>query len=175
MLRWGQGDNFASATAYRNKLTNMVAYSGGGVCGQSSCYQNVDQAMLEGITLAGAYRFGAVKWHGSVDFQNPRNEKTGNLLARRSQRFVTVGADTVLHTWDVGAELQMASRRHDKEGDAKILVGYTLLNLSASKSITKDFTLTARLDNALDRHYTLANDYATAGRTFYVSLKWMPQ
>lgn len=175
MLRWGQGDNFASATAYRNKLTNMVAYSPGGVCGQSSCYQNVDRAMLEGITLAGAYRFGAVKWHGSVDFQNPRNEKTGNLLARRSQRFVTVGADTVVHAWEVGAEVQMASRRHDKEGDAKILVGYTLLNLSASKSITKDFTLTARLDNALDRHYTLANDYATAGRTFYIGLKWMPQ
>lgn len=78
-------------------------------------------------------------------------------------------------TWNVGAEVQVASRRHDKEGDAKILAGYTLVNLSASKQVTKDFTLTARIDNALDRDYTLANDYATAGRTFYVGLKWMPQ
>ena len=175
MLRWGQGDNFASATVYRNKLTNMVAYSAGGVCGRSSCYQNVDQAMLEGMTLAGAYRAGAIKWHGSLDFQNPRNEKTGQMLARRSQRYATLGADTVVQTWNVGAEVQLASRRHDKEGDAKILAGYTLVNLSASKQIAKDFTLTARIDNALDRDYTLANDYATAGRTFYVGLKWMPQ
>lgn len=174
MLRWGQGDNFASATVYRNKFTNMVAYSAGGACSSSSCYQNVDKAILEGITLAGAYRTGAVKWHGSVDFQNPRNEKTGAMLARRSQRYASVGANTVVQTWDVGAEVQMASRRHDKEGDAKILAGYTLLNLSASKKITQDFTLTARLDNALDRDYTLAKDYATAGRTFYVGLKWMP-
>lgn len=175
MLRWGVGDNFASATVYRNKLTNMVAYSAGGVCGQSSCYQNVDQAILEGITLTGAYKLGAVKWHGSVDFQNPRNEKTGDLLARRSQRYMTLGADTKLREWAVGAEVQMASRRHDKEGDAKILAGYTLLSLSLSKPITKTATLTARLDNALNRHYTLAKDYATAGRTFYVGLKWMPQ
>lgn len=175
MLRWGQGDNFASATAYRNKLTHMVAYSAGGVCGQSSCYQNVDQAVLEGVTLAGAYRLGALKWHGSVDFQNPRNEKAGDMLARRSQRFMTLGVDTTVHAWDVGAEVQLASRRHDKEGDTKILGGYTLVNLSVSKKVTKDFTLTARLDNAFDRAYTLAQDYATTGRTFYVGLKWMPQ
>lgn len=71
--------------------------------------------------------------------------------------------------------MQSASRRHDKEGDAKILGGYTLFNLTASTRVAKDFTLFARLDNLMDRDYTVAKDYATAGRTLWVGLKWMPQ
>lgn len=167
-LRWAQGDNNFSATVYRNRFSNMVSYSGGS-------YKNLDRAQLEGLTLAGAYRTGAFKWHGSVDFQNPRNEKTGQMLARRSQRYLTLGVDTKFKGWELGAEMQSASRRHDKEGDAKILGGYTLFNLSASTRVAKDFTLFARLDNLMDRDYTMAKDYATAGRTLWVGLKWMPQ
>lgn len=178
-LRWAQGDNNFSATVYRNRFTNMVSYvSYGkkkGPCGDTGCYENVDRAQLEGLTLAGAYRTGAFKWHGSVDFQNPRNEKTGQMLARRSQRYATLGVDTSVHGWTLGTEMQTFSRRHDKEGDAKILAGYTLFNLSASRQIARDFALTARIDNLMDRDYTVAKDYATAGRTFYVGLKWMPQ
>ena len=167
-LRWAQGDNNFSATVYRNRFSNMVSYSGGS-------YKNLDRAQLEGLTLAGAYRTGAFKWHGSVDFQNPRNEKTGQMLARRSQRYLTLGVDTKFKGWELGAEMQSASRRHDKEGDAKILGGYTLFNLTASTRVAKDFTLFARLDNLMDRDYTVAKDYATAGRTLWVGLKWMPQ
>ena len=178
-LRWAQGDNNFSATVYRNRFTNMVSYvSYGkkkGPCDDTGCYENVDRAQLEGLTLAGAYRTGAFKWHGSVDFQNPRNEKTGQMLARRSQRYATLGVDTSVQGWMLGTEMQTFSRRHNTEGDAKILGGYTLFNLSASRQIAKDFTLTARIDNLMDRDYTVAKDYATAGRTFYVGLKWMPQ
>ena len=178
-LRWAQGDDHFSATVYRNRFTNMVSYvSYGkkkGPCGDTGCYENVDRAQLEGLTLAGAYRTGAFKWHGSVDFQNPRNEKTGQMLARRSQRYATLGVDTSVQGWMLGTEMQTFSRRHNTEGDAKILAGYTLFNLSASRQIAKDFTLTARVDNLMDRDYTVAKDYATAGRTFYVGLKWMPQ
>lgn len=178
-LRWAQGDNHFSATVYRNRFSNMVSYVSygkkSGPCGTSGCYENVDRAQLEGLTLAGAYRTGAFKWHGSVDFQNPRNEKTGQMLARRSQRYLTLGVDTKFKGWELGAEMQSASRRHDKEGDAKILGGYTLFNLSASTRVAKDFTLFARLDNLMDRDYTMAKDYATAGRTLWVGLKWMPQ
>jgi vitamin B12 transporter len=179
-LRWAQGDNQFSATVYRNKFTNMVTSTRYPIpstrpCGSEYCYENVDKAQLEGLTLAGAYRSGAFKWHGSVDFQNPRNEKTGNMLARRSQRYAMLGVDTELQGWTLGAEMQSFSRRHDKEGDAKILAGYTLFNLSASRQIARDFTLTARVDNLMDRDYALAKGYATAGRTLYMGLKWMPQ
>lgn len=176
-LRWAQGDNQFSATVYRNKFTNMVnsvLYSSipKSPCGSTYCYENVDKAVLEGLTLAGTYRTGALKWHGSVDFQNPKNEVTGKLLDRRSRRFATLGVDASVQGWNLGAEMQAASHRYDKK---VTLGGYTLFNLSASRQMAKDFTLIARVDNLMDKNYTLADGYATAGRTLWVGLKWMPQ
>lgn len=186
-LRWAQGDNQFSATVYRNKFTNMVNYvsydQNNGPCGTIGCYENVDRAVLEGLTLAGAYRTGVLRWHGSIDFQNPKreaSEKAGkvepvHMLERRSRRYMTLGVDTSVQEWSLGAEMQAASRRYNKVNDAKMtLAGYTLFNLSASRQIARDFTLTARVDNLMDKDYTLAQDYATPGRTFWVGLKWMP-
>lgn len=171
-VRWAQGDDRFSVTAYRNKLKNMISSVKEG---SNYFYRNVDLAVLQGVTLAGAYRTGAFKWHGSVDFQTPKNAVTGHLLERRSKRFMTVGVDTTLAGMDVGAEMYAASRRYDKKTDTDMgLAGYTLLSLVASKQIAKDFTLTARVDNLMDRDYVLAKGYATAGRSVYVGLKWMP-
>lgn len=175
-VRWSEGGRTLSATAYRNKVDNLVAYkSGQGSCMATGCYLNVDEAQLEGITLAGNWRTGAVNWYASADFQNPRNTQTGNLLQRRSQRYATLGADTKLAGWSLGAEVQAASRRFDKEGGEKNLAGYALWNLSASRALGKDFVLTARVDNVFDRDYVLAKGYATSGRAIWVGMKWTPQ
>lgn len=175
-VRWSEDGRNFSATAYRNKVENLVVYkSGQGSCMATGCYLNVDEAQLEGITFAGNWRTGAVSWYASADFQNPRNTQTGHLLQRRSQRYATLGGDTKLAGWSLGAEVQAASRRFDKEGGEKNLAGYALWNLSASRQLNKDILLTARVDNVFDRDYALARGYATAGRTVWVGVKWMPQ
>jgi vitamin B12 transporter len=72
--------------------------------------------------------------------------------------------------------MQAASRRYNaKDEQVMSLGGYTLFNLSASTQVARDLTLTARIDNLMDRAYTLAQDYATPGRTFWVGLKWLPR
>lgn len=175
-LRWSDKDLSFSATAYRSKVDNLVSYEKGlGSCGENYCYMNVDRAQLEGITLAGKWRTGMLKWYASVDFQNPHDVDNDRLLKRRSKRFATLGGETVLAGWTLGTELQAASRRFNDDAEAvKSLGGYTLVNLSASRQLARDFTLTARIDNALDRDYTLVKDYATAGRTLWLGVKWMP-
>ena len=180
-LRWAEQGNQFGVTLYHNKLKNLVSYQKGlGGCGMSSCYVNVDRALLQGITISGAYRTGILKWYGSVDFQNPKREatesKAAHMLERRSRRFATLGVDAAVQGWNLGAEMQTASRRYNNIEDKKMtLAGYTLFNLSASRQIAKDFTLTARVDDLMDKDYTLADGYATAGRTLWVGLKWMPQ
>ena len=172
-LRWRKGEDHFSVTAYRNKIKNMIKYA---TRNNKIFYENVDRAVLEGITLAGGYRTGALKWHGSFDFQNPHDQKTQHLLDRRSKRFATIGVETTVAGTDLGAELYAASRRYNKITDKQMsLDGYALVHLTASKQIAKNFTLSARVDNLFDRDYELAQGYATAGRTLYVGLKWMPQ
>ena len=55
------------------------------------------------------------------------------------------------------------------------LGGYGLVNLYASTTIAREWTLLARIDNLTDKDYQTARGYDTAGRTFYVGLKWTPR
>ena len=180
-LRWAQGADSFSATVYRNNVTNLINWvSGTGTCSGNNgpyggCYSNVGKARLEGITLAGATKLGQFNLHGSVDFQNPRDQTTDKLLARRAKRFATLGGDTRVADWTLGAEMQATAKRYDNAANTSVLGGYTLFNLSASTQIAKDFSLIARVNNLADKKYETARTYATEGRSVYVGVKWMPQ
>ena len=180
-LKWAEGANSFSATAYRNKVSNLINWVGGaGPCPGGSgpfpgCYANVGRARYEGITLAGSTRVGQVQLRGSVDLQNPKNLDSGKLLARRARQHASFGADTLVAGWTLGGEVQASGRRYDDAANKTRLGGYTLLNLYASTRLARDYQLVARVDNLSDKNYTLANGYATPGRTFYVGLKWAPQ
>ena len=180
-LRWAQGADSFSATVYRNNVTNLINWVGGtGTCSGNNgpyggCYSNVGKARLEGITLAGATKLGQFNLHGSVDFQNPRDQTTDKLLARRAKRFATLGGDTRVAGWTLGAEMQATAKRYDNAANTTVLGGYTLFNLSASTQIAKDFSLIARINNLADKKYETARTYASEGRSAYIGVKWMPQ
>lgn len=162
--------------AYRNRVSNLINFGAAGRCDSSfGCYENVGRAEYKGVTLSAAHRIAGVSLHGSIDWQNPRDLDSGKLLARRAKRYATLGADTLVAGWTLGAELYASARRYDNAANTNVLGGYTTLNLYTSKRVARDVTLLARVDNLADKDYQLARTYATGGRTFYVGLKWEPQ
>ena len=179
-VKWAEGANHFSATLYRNNVSNLIDWQGNtGTCPGNSgpypgCYANVGKARYEGLTLAGGYRLGSVNLRGSLDLQNPRNLDTGKQLGRRAKQHAVLGADTRLAGWTLGAEAQVSGRRYDTNANTTELGGYTLLNLYASTRLARDYQVVVRLDNLADKNYELARNYATAGRTFFVGLKWAP-
>lgn len=173
-LRYAQAASSFSAVAYRNRVSNLISYDGTCRAG-AGCYVNTARAQYRGVTLAGSHKLGSVQVHGSVDFQKPRDLDTGKLLARRAQRYATLGADTRLAGWTMGAELQASGQRFDNASNTKVLSGYGLVNLYASKRMARDYTLLARVDNLADKDYQLAGTYVPPGRTLYVGVKWAPQ
>ena len=178
-LRYAQGDSSFSAVAYRNRVTNLISFVDASACSPlqtQGCYANT-RAEYKGVTLAASHRLGPVQLRGSLDLQRPRDLDTGKQLARRAKHHGTFGADTVVAGWTLGAEVQASGRRYDYDtvGNTYVLGGYTLINLYASTRIARDYTLLARVDNLTDKDYQLARNYATAGRTLFVGLKWAPQ
>jgi len=175
-LRWSQQGSSAGVVAYRNRVTNLITFAGAGNCQSSfGCYANVAQAEYKGVTFSGEQRIGDVALRGSLDFQDPRDLGTDKLLARRARRHGTLGADTRVAGWTVGAEAQFSASRFNDAANTQRLGGYALLSLYASTRLSRDFTLQARIDNLADKDYQLARTYATGGRVAFVSLKWMPQ
>ncbi|WP_200843886.1 TonB-dependent receptor [Pantoea sp. 18069] len=175
-VRYGAGHDTFSATAYRNRIRDQVSYQAGarGCASSLGCYVSVAQAEYQGLTLAAATRALGVRWHGSLDFNSARDGSTGLYLTRRARQFGTLGASRQIAGWQWGADVQWSARRFDDAANTKVLGGYALWNLSASKSLARDWKLLARLDNAFDKHYETAATYATEGRRFFVSLQWTP-
>lgn len=176
-LRYTEGASSVGLVAFRNTVRNLITFvNGPGTCASSfGCYDSVARAEYEGITVSGNYALGGVNLRASVDFQNPRDLDTGKQLARRARRHATLSADTQVAGWSLGAEVQASGKRFDTAANTAVLGGYALLNLSASTRVARDFTLLARIDNLADKDYQTARTYATAGRTFYLGLKWAPQ
>ncbi|MDF1485331.1 TonB-dependent receptor [Ramlibacter sp. H39-3-26] len=175
-LRWTQGASSAGVVVYRNRVSNLINFGAAGACASAfGCYENVGRAEYKGVTLSGSHRVAGVALHGSIDWQDPHDLETGKQLARRARRHASLGADTVVAGWAVGVEAQLSAARWDNAANTLRLGGYGLLNLYASTSLARDFTLVARLDNLADKDYQLADAYATPGRMLYVGLKWAPQ
>jgi vitamin B12 transporter len=174
--RWTQGSSSVGLVAYRNRVSNLINFGAAGPCASAfGCYENVGRAEYKGITLSASQRVAGVSLRGSMDWQNPHDLATGKLLARRAKRFATLGADTTLAGWAVGAELYASAKRFDNAANTNVLGGYTTLNLYASKRLAREVTLLARVDNLTDKDYQSARGYATGGRMVYVGLKWAPQ
>jgi len=184
-LRWSQGASSIGLVAYRNKLDNLINYQNGfGSCtnggplvpeGWRGCYANTARAKYSGATLTASHAINGVNLSASLDLQNPRDLDTGKQLARRAKQHGILSADTRWANWLLGAEAQFSGKRFDDADNTNTLSGYTLLNLSASTPLVKDWTLLARVDNLADKQYELAQTYATAGRSFYVGVKWAPK
>jgi vitamin B12 transporter len=157
-------------TVYQNRLDNLIFFDI-----PANRYQSTARAKLEGVTLSGSTRVSGINLHASLDLQNPRDLDTGKLLKLRARRYGNIGADTSVSGWALGGEVQLSGERYNDANNTVKLGGYGLLNLYASTQLGQDWTLLARIDNIADRNYTSVLNYATAGRTAFIGLKWAPR
>lgn len=177
-LRWQAGPNRAAVVVYRNEVEDLINYiSGPGACANgvgdyAGCYGNVGKARYSGVTFSGGTKWGPVNVGGSLDLMRPKNLETGKVLARRAETQASLTADTRVAGWRLGGELQHVGKRFNDAANKQALPAYTLLNLSASTTLARQWTLLARVDNATDKAYESTLGYATAGRTFYLGVAW---
>lgn len=179
-LRYQQGATQMGVVAYRNRVTDLITFvSAPGPCVAGSgtfpgCYANTAAARMTGLTFSGQHTLGAYRLQGSLDLQDPRDLTLDKQLARRARHHAQLGVDRTLAGWRVGAEAQFVGRRFSGVGETQPMGGYALFNLSATSRVAREWTVLARLDNLADRRYETVSGYATAGRSLYLGLKWMP-
>lgn len=172
-LRW-QGERAeASLLAWRNRVSQLIAFGSPGPCADAfGCYVNVGQAELRGVTLAGQARFDGLALQASLGWHDPRNVATGRLLQRRARRLATLGAEQRIAGWTVGAEVQAAGARWEDAANTQRLGGYAVVNLQASRVLLPGMALELRIDNLADRDHELALGYANGGRNAQLALRW---
>ena len=171
----------ASATAYHNRIANLIVYGAAGPCASEfGCYGNVGNAVLQGVTLAGSYVHDGLRVSGSFDYLSPQNRDTGLDLARRARRSGVLAVSQEVGDATVGAQLQAASRRRDADPSAfnpnpASLGGYVIVNADFSQKVAPEWRLNLRVDNLFDKDYKTAATYNTNPMGVFVSLRWTPK
>ena len=174
-INWRAGDSEASATVYQNRVRDLIAYeSDRTFCPADpsydfGCARNVGRARLQGATLSGAQRFGALRVSGTVDFLDAKDQDTGRRLSRRAAHQESLAADYDLGAWRIGAALLAVGARPD--GSAT-LGRYATLDLSTRWRFAPQWQLEAKLLNATDRQYEPARDYQPLGRQAWIGIRY---
>jgi len=173
-LNWRAGDSEASATVYQNRVRDLIAYeSNNAFCPADpsysfGCARNIGRARLQGATLSGAHRIGALRISGTVDFLDAKDIDTGTRLSRRAAHQESLSADYDLGAWRFGGALLAVGARPD--GSAT-LGRYATVDLSARWRFAPQWQLEAKLLNVTDRQYEPARDYQPLGRQAWIGVR----
>ena len=143
--------------------------------------QNIDRARIRGLQVSWDWRWDPWSVRAEASLQDPRNLRLSaaapdSQLLRRSKHSITVSSSRRIGRGEVGVDLLQSGPREDRNGISAASgvsdAGYLLASIFGKLSITPAWSVSARLDNALDRHYQLANDYNTAARAVTVSTRY---
>lgn len=164
------GAHHFSATYFDNRIDDMIVFI-------FPTPQNLSRTRNQGGELIYRGEFGGWRLNAQATLQNPKDISTGKLLVRRAKEYGSVSIDKTIGAAKLGAQWVLSGARFDRAGEvpASRMGGYGLLNLTASYTLAKDWTASARLNNAFDRQYELTQHFNTPGRGVFVSLQYQPK
>jgi len=151
---------------YRTRFDDLIAFQGN----QTFQAINIARAAVDGVELTLARSWGALTLDGNATWQDARDSDTQLQLLRRPDHKAAID---VSYAFDngirVSADAGYVSKRRDFAAD---LAAYTVVGLRAEGKINQQWSLGARLGNALDRDYAWAAGFASTGRELIVTLRW---
>ena len=137
--------------------------------------QNVDRARIRGIEASWALRADPWSVLAEASLQDPLDLVDNSQLLRRTKHSFTLNGARKIGRGELGMNLLLSGPRSDVDVVTVAPVqdgGYLLAAIYGKLNLTPAWSLTARLDNALNRQYQLANGYNTAGRAASISSRY---
>lgn len=154
---------------YRNRVSDLITFESTPSGGEE---ENIGQATITGADLTALLNFGA--WHirPGLDFQRPRNDRTGGYLPRRTRRSLTLNVGYGVERWRVGAHFRAAGPTKDSDFSTTTNAGYLLTTLTAGFHFASHWDVKARLENVFDVHYNTAAGFRSPGRGLYLGIAY---
>ena len=175
-IHFDNGTTQLSAVHFSNRVSDLLVTAA--VCPVEAathpygCSYNIDKGVLSGTSVATATQLGSFALSSSFDWQDPRDDTTGKLLARRARQHARAGVDYGAGPFRAGVEIVASGKRFDDVANRNVLGGYGLLNLNARYAFSRDWSALLRVDNVNNKHYELARTYATAGIKVFAGVRY---
>ena len=177
-IRYKDDSGSMSLTMFQNKIDDFIIYTAPAEAGSRTSTQNLNKAEIQGLTISGDQFFGHFQIKGSATGQSAKNEDTDKYLPRRASLIGNINLNYYIGNWNIGVEETFSGKRFDDKENIVNLSGYALTNIVADYKINDKLKLNLRLNNVLDKDYSLAAEgrsgfkYQTPGRSLFANLRY---
>jgi vitamin B12 transporter len=160
-------------SGFRNSIDDLIVYVVTDPVTFDGINRNVARARIDGVEAR--YRASGATWQleAAASAQDPRNLSDGTELLRRARTSLSLSFVKSFSRYQLGLDVLTAGTRMDFGFPAPVtLAPYTLVNLTGRVSLSRAFELDARLENAFDERYELAQGYNTPRRGLFVAARY---
>jgi vitamin B12 transporter len=173
-IRYERDGHSAGIVAYRNEVRDLIVLVANPATGLLFP-ENVNTALITGVTLTYGMAVGNWSVRASADFQNPEDETTGQLLPRRSREYGSIAVSRNVQAWLAGIEVVASGPRFDDTANTQRMGGYTLFNLFGEYRIDKGWSIFGRVNNFFDKQYELVQRFGTSGFNAFLGVRYEPK
>lgn len=166
-VQYAAGGQIARATLFDNRFRDLFGFD--------AFFNriNIGHARNRGLELTWIGRIGDTAVTAGLTSQDPKDEDTGQRVARRAKTLAKLGVSRDAGPWQWGANLRYEGDRHDTGG--QLLGSYAVLDLTAGYRFTPEVRVFGRIENAGDRQYETIYGYRQARRGVFVGVNWQPR
>jgi len=159
-----------SVHAYQTDIGNLISFDP-----VTFTPQNIATARIQGVELAGDWKHGPWSLSGQLTLLDPRDRTAGDgdtLLPRRARQSAALDVRRAMGRFNFAAIGHWQGRRFDDAANTVPLGGYFTLDLLSEWNLRPEWSLKARLANALGRSYETEAYYNQPGREFDLTIAY---
>jgi vitamin B12 transporter len=157
--------------AYHTNIDNLITPTMNPVTFEFSA-ENIGKAQIDGVEAEiGTQWLG---WNGklSMNLLSPKNRETNARLPRRAEQTLAFDLSRTFGSFDLGANVLAQGDRFDNTQNTIKVAGYVTVDLRAAYHLNKNWMLSAKLNNLLDKNYQTVDTYNMPDRNFFVSVHY---
>ncbi|MDD1641913.1 MAG: TonB-dependent receptor, partial [Methylococcaceae bacterium] len=157
--------------AYHTNIDNLITPTMNPVTFEFSA-ENIGKAQIDGIETEINLQW--LGWNGklSMNLLSPKNRETNARLPRRAEQTLAFDLSRTFGSFDVGANVLAQGDRFDNTQNTIKVAGYVTVDLRTAYHLNKNWMLSAKLNNLLDKNYQTVDTYNMPDRNFFVSVHY---
>ncbi len=157
--------------AYHTNIDNLITPTMNPLTFEFSA-ENIGKAQIDGIETEISMQW--LGWNGklSMNLLSPKNRETNARLPRRAEQTLAFDLSRTFDSFDVGVNVLAQGDRFDNTQNTIKVAGYVTVDLRAAYHLNKNWMLSAKLNNLLDKNYQTVDTYNMPDRNFFVSVHY---
>lgn len=168
-IQYASGPTLVRAVIFETHTRDLIGYT--------TTYINIGKASNRGMEMNAVSHIMGVDARASLTLQSPKDDTTGDQLARRAKTLASLAASKSFSALRIGGDVQYGGHRPDSDyttwpATSVDVSSYVLFNLNARYQVSKELSVYGRIENVFDREYQTAYGYNQAERGFFAGIEW---